>query len=154
MERTVKKILVATDFSENAHKALEYGLIFARQLGARLYLTTVNELSPIRWAIHEGLLREDDTDETVQQRLKEFTNQKCADLLKGADCSDVDLQVVILSGDAATEIVNYARTNSIDLIVMGRRGFGRNPLIKEILGSVSDKVIRRAPCPVMVVNLR
>lgn len=145
----IKKILVATDFSETAAKAVEAATEFARKFDAELvllhaYKVEIPMASPMTaggYALPAGFFEQLGTHARAQVE---------------AAASEIESQGVSTSGiaveqSAANAIVEEARARSIDLIVMGTRGLTG---IKHIaLGSVADRVARLAPCPVMTVGL-
>jgi nucleotide-binding universal stress UspA family protein len=118
------EILVATDFSETAAGALRVGLRHARALGARVHLLHVAS---------EG-------EADVTRPLAEAAAQAGP---------DVPAVLATSVGDPAPEIVRYATRHPIDLIVVGTHG--RTGVSRVLLGSVAERVMRGAPCPVLVV---
>lgn len=144
-----KAILVATDFSENAQRAFERAHDLARQLGAKLHVLHVHDESALRTAIKEGLLREDSTDEQLQQSVAQLTEERFSEMMAGIDPSEVAVERLARRGDPKSVISEFAREIDADLVVVGRRGAG---LIDLVVGSVTDCVIRNSPCPVLVVR--
>lgn len=123
----VPEILMATDFSDEAEGALRRAVDYARRFGARLHLFHVYA-----------------SGEVEVTRL----------LADAAAVAAPDVRVVVSSagGDPAEEILRYARHHPIDLIVMGTHG--RSGFSRRLLGSVADRVLRGAACPVLVVPSR
>ncbi len=144
-----KTILVATDFSENAQRAFERAHDLARQLGAKLYVLHAQDESALRTAIKEGLLREDSTDEQLQQAVAQLTEERFSEMMAGIDPSEVAVEHLARRGDPKKIISEFASEIDADLVVVGRRG---TSLIDLVLGSVADSVIRTSPCPVIVVR--
>lgn len=144
-----KTILVATDFSENAQRAFERAHDLARQLGANLYILHAQDESSLRTAIKEGLLREDSTDEQLQQAIAQLTKGRFSQMMAGTGISEVAVEHIARRGDPKRIISEFASEIGADLVVVGRRG---TSLIDLVLGSVADSVIRTSPCPVMVVR--
>jgi len=122
-----REILVATDFSDEAEAAVRVAIDQARRLGARLHIFHV--------------LSSGEVD--VTRLLADAT------ALGGPD---VPVTVASTSGDPATEILRYARAHAIDLIVVGTHG--RSGFSRALLGSVADRVLRGAACPVLAVPSR
>ncbi len=122
----VREILFATDFSDASANAARLAVQTARRLGARLHVLHV--VPPV-------------TDPVPSQRA-------LADLGKALE-RDVQLITELRSGSPAHEIVAYASRNAIDMIVIGAHGC--TGLSRVLLGSVAEAVMRRAPCPVLVV---
>ena len=141
----LKTILVPTDFSECSNAAVRYGCALAEAFGATLHLlNVVQDPYTMPWAT-EGfgaplgdLLA--DWEAQARQRLVESVPTA------GAAKTVVKTQV----GSPHREIVRYAAQHEIDLIVLGTHG--RGPLGHMLLGSVAERVVRTAPCPVLTVR--
>jgi nucleotide-binding universal stress UspA family protein len=141
------KVLVPTDFSEPSAKAVLYGQALARSFGASLHvLHAVEEPLAQGWDAYgfPGLLPE--RRETVlaeaQARLEEAVPPLARD--------GQPTELVTRLGEPSREIVRFARERGIDLIVMGTHG--RGGMAHLLLGSVAEKVVRTAPCPVLTVR--
>lgn len=125
----VKKILYPTDFSSYSNQAYFHALELAETYGASLTVAYVHsEDTPGDREYWQGQL------EQVRP-----ANPKIA------------VTHVLLDGDAATEIARYAADAGIDVIVIGTHG--RTGVDRPMLGSVAEKVMREAPCSVLVVKL-
>ncbi len=135
---TIKKIICPVDFSELSRKALQYSNEFARLSNAKVFLVGVIENDPTITYSH-GLEKEGLESDQKLLALKE--EEKMAGIV--AD-------YVIYEGFAEECILDYAKRQEADLIIMGSHG--RRGLKRMILGSVAEHVIRRAPCPVLVVK--
>jgi nucleotide-binding universal stress UspA family protein len=120
----VDEILVATDFSEAADTAVRVAHVYATALGARLHVFHVS------WPEEHGLTK------------------LFADLVTNLG-SGVPVVVASQGGDAAEEIVRYARGHNVRLIVLGTHG--RTGVSRVLMGSVAERVLRTAPCPVLTV---
>jgi nucleotide-binding universal stress UspA family protein len=118
------RILVATDFSDEAEAAVRVAIDYARRLGAHLHILHVYS-----------------TGEVDVTRL-------LADTAASAR-PDVPVTVASTGGDAAAEILRYAARQPIDLIVVGTHG--RTGMSRLLLGSVAERVVRGARCPVLAV---
>lgn len=140
---SIKKILVPTDFSEHSHKAILYGRELASQFGAELHLLHVFEPVPIAYS--EGAVF---TPDTEAQLLEE--GKKALDDLEVAGAEGLTIYRDIRSGHPIVEIIRYARETDTDLIVVGTHG--RGAIAHMLLGSVAEKVVRKAPCPVLAVR--
>ncbi len=145
----IDTILVATDFSDNAQVAFKKAYDFAVQFGAKLHVLHVQDESNLRVAIKEGLLDERQTDEDLSKAVEALTAERFATLFAGVDRSAVSLQSVSRHGDSGKVIADYACEVNAGMVVIGRRGAG---LMKAVVGSVAESVIRRSPCPVLVVR--
>lgn len=139
----LKKILVATDFSEHGAKAVRYGAELAAKFGAELHLFHAIEPIPITYG--EGAyFPPDSTKEIEAAAVRQLDELK----VDAADGLQVTRKVV--EGHPFAEIVKYAKENSTDLVVIGTHG--RGAIAHMLLGSVAEQVVRKAPCPVLVVR--
>ena len=146
MSIRLTKILVPTDFSEPSATALCYGLTLARTFGASLH---------VLHAVEEPLAQ--GWDGYGLPTLPELRAQVLADAqrrLEGAvPALERDRQateLVTCMGDPYREIVAFAKARQVDVIVMGTHG--RGGMAHLLLGSVAEKVVRGAPCPVLTVR--
>lgn len=131
-------ILHPTDFSEASRLACERAVELARQCGAKL---TILHAYADPTAVAEAWSIPDPRPE-LEDALS----------LVAADVPDVAIERVLRVGTPAETIVGYARRHNSGVIVMGTHG--RTGLSHLLMGSVAEKVIRLAPCPVMVVGLK
>jgi universal stress protein A len=135
---TIKKIICPVDFSELSRKALQYSNEFARLSNAKVFLVGVIENDPTITYSH-GLEKE-----------RAESDQKLLALIEEEKMAGIIADYVIYEGFAEECILDYAKRQEADLIIMGSHG--RRGLKRMILGSVAEHVIRRAPCPVLVVK--
>jgi nucleotide-binding universal stress UspA family protein len=140
----LKKILVPTDFSECSEAAVRHGLELARTFDATVHLLHVVE-DPNTMAWSQGFPL------SVVEILEHFQEESRTRLLASVPESD-RARVVVSCPIAApvAEILRYAQDESIDLIVMGTHG--RGFVAHALIGSVAERVVRRAPCPVLTVR--
>ena len=135
----LKQILVATDFSDASEVAIDYGRALARTFGASLHLLHVMEnlfLHPVP---------------VDPYRLKAAAAKRLGERLTDDDRAALHANAVLETSDnPAEEIVKYAGAHNIDLIVMGTHG--RGAIAQLLVGSVAEKVVRTAPCPVLTVR--
>ena len=143
----MKKILVATDFSDCARHAEETAMALGRALAAELVLLHVSVETPL---YNEGMrtLVEPRKVYEAQRAWAENTLAARAAEIRGAG---VTAHASVRSGVAVDEILKAAADERCDLIVIGTHG--RGGLSRFLLGSVADRVVRLAPCPVMTVRL-
>lgn len=141
----LNRILAATDFSACSHQALEYASEFARRFSAELHLLHVaddlHDLFP-----HAGGTIPVETIARVEAETD-------AALTRAADSLEESGRQVhrsVVRGVPFVEIIRYARERDIDLIVIGTHG--RTGLQQAMMGSVAERVVRKAPCPVLVVR--
>ena len=150
----IKTILVPTDFSKNAQAAFETASDLARQLGARLEVLHVQDGSTLRVALQEGLLESATSESDVQAEIHKLTRMRFSSLMAGTHAADVEVNLVERRGEAEVEIVSYARESQAQMIVMGMRGATAwGALASFLLGSVTENVLRNAPCPTLIVRL-
>lgn len=142
----LKKILAPIDFSDCSKKALQYAIPLAKQHEATITLLYV---VPTNYAVGEygGI---DYTSLEAQMRTSGETQLRAlaANEVRGEVASDT----LIRAGSPATEILEAARSLPADLIVISTHG--RTGLKHVLLGSVAEHVVRRAPCPVLVLRER
>jgi nucleotide-binding universal stress UspA family protein len=144
----IKNILVATDFSEPSGVALAYGRDLARTYHAKLHILHVVEDVMRRFLPDVGLMGTD-----LQQNIDVGARRDLDALVRDDDRTDLGAVAVITRGtNFADAIVAYAKTNPIDLIVTGTHG--RGAVQHFLMGSVAERVVRTAPCPVLTVHAR
>jgi len=141
-----KKILVGTDFSEASDEARRVAIELARRLGAELEIVHVEEPIPA-YAFAEGALLD---LPRLQEEVRTWAERQLEDLARGARASGVSTTTAVLLGVPANTIVEAARTERADLIVLGTHG--RTGLERVLLGSVAERVVRNAPCAVLTVR--
>ena len=141
----LKTILVPSDFSECSDEALLYGLELARRFGARLHLLhVVQDPATQPWAAEGFALPLFDVVEEWQKQAERKLHAAVPD----ADRDRVTVASVVATPYAA--ILAYAAAHEVDLIVMGTHG--RSGVSHMLLGSIAERVVRRAPCPVLTVR--
>jgi nucleotide-binding universal stress UspA family protein len=134
---TLKKLLAPTDFSELSTRGVLYACQLAKDAGAELIVfnvVTVDESNAVdkrELAAHKI-------------RLDEFVTDKLADAAAG-----LKVRQSVVGGQPFGAIVDCAESERVDLIVMSSHG--RTGLSRMLIGSVTDKILRGAPCPVLVV---
>jgi nucleotide-binding universal stress UspA family protein len=138
--------VVPTDFSENASHALDLAVSLAAELGSTLRMVHVVPASYLRAAISKGLLSPDDTDERA--KVDAEVEAKFAELLPRID-GRCRIERTVLHGDPGRELVEFLRESGASMVVVGRRGI---TVADVILGSTAEKLVRHAPCPVVVVR--
>jgi nucleotide-binding universal stress UspA family protein len=134
----LKRILAPTDLSDLSARGVYYACRLAKDVGAEV--TILNVVFVDESGINKREMEEH------KQRLEEFVTKNVADV--GAN---LKMRKVVDSGQAYGTIVERAENEQIDLIVISSHG--RSGLSRMLIGSVTDKVLRMAPCPVLVVPL-
>jgi len=135
----VRNILAPTDFSETSDLAVRHAVDAARTYGARLYLLHV-----------PGPTGEDFEADFPVGRFETTVRQRLAAFVSEDEIAALRPEYALRIGAPAEEIVRYAQDREIDLIVMGTHG--RKGVAHMLLGSVAERVVRTAPCPVQVVR--
>jgi nucleotide-binding universal stress UspA family protein len=143
----LKTILVPTDFSDTSEVAVRYGKALADRFGAQLHLIhVVQEPFGQPWAVEAygaslAALQNDWVNE-ARTRLEE--------VIPPAERARYGATLAIVLGHPVVEILRYASEAQIDLIVLGTHG--RGPLAHAVIGSVAERIVRKAPCPVLTVH--
>ena len=144
----IKNILVATDFGEVADAALCYGRELAVRYGATLHVLNVIEnfyVTTFGAETYSTFVPE------MQRELENAAHKRLDEMLIDSDGSGPRSRpAVMTSGSPAYAIVDYAHEYDVDLIVMGTHG--RGALAQLVMGSVAERVVRIAPCPVLTVR--
>jgi nucleotide-binding universal stress UspA family protein len=144
----LKKILVATDFGEPSDAALAYGRELARTFNAEIEVVHVVENVLTRGFGAEGYVA---SYPELQQEVEDAADRQLTSLLSPEDRQQLRGKTVLLkSNSPAFTIVGYAKANDIDLIIMGTHG--RGAIAHLLMGSVAERVVRTAPCPVLTVR--
>ncbi|MEW6458304.1 MAG: universal stress protein [Bacillota bacterium] len=138
------KILVPTDGSDNAMKAATLAVDFARSF--QPVEVEIVYVYPPTTVTHEAWF----SAESYQEALNREAERITAATLALFENADLKAQVVYRGGDAGAEIARYAEEEGFDLIIMGTRGAGA--FSAWVVGSVAQKVVSRAPCPVLLVK--
>jgi len=145
---TLKNVLVATDFGEASEAALTYGRTLAGRFGAKLHVLHVAQSIYLNAFGAENFAA---MAPALQRDLEETCRKELDELLIDNDTSGPKTEgVLITSSSPAFAIVDYAREHEIDLIVMGTHG--RAALAHLMMGSVAERVVRLAPCPVLTIK--
>lgn len=133
----INTILAPTDFSDLSAAGALYACRLAKELGAELIVFNVVVLDESN-AIDKRELAEH------KVRIDEFVTDKLAEAGTG-----VKIRQIVVGGQPYSAIVDCAENERVDLIVMSSHG--RTGLSRMLIGSVTDKILRGAPCPVLVV---
>ena len=142
----LKHILVATDFSEPADVAVNYGRDLARAYDATLHVIHVIENMLAFYGPEVGFALADverNVEAAVQRDLDSTIAKHEGDPLKV-------VATVKRGSNVAHAITEYAKANAIDLIIVGTHG--RGAVSRFLMGSVAERVVRSAPCPVLTVR--
>lgn len=140
-----KKILVPTDASENSRRALKMALELASSYQAEVLLLHVSYTPQAYWGytISYGI--------TVTQEQLDQNGELALDAtLSGVDQGEIVINKRVEAGHPVTVILDQIKQESIDLVVMGSHGYGA--ITGSVLGSVSQRVLQRANCPVLIIK--
>jgi len=143
----ISKILVSTDGSEIALRAVQYAAFLSKKLEAPVTLVHVVEFAA---TILSVAATTDESRRQIQAELLESGRSIIRLSQKPLADAGLAANYEILEGRAAEKICQYAAENNFDLIILGSRG--KSKVSRLLLGSVSDAGVRNAPCPVMVVR--
>jgi len=145
---TMQKILVATDFSECSEIALTYGRAIARQFNACLRVMHVVETSAAEAFQVGGYVT---AIPAVQAELESSQGARLDALVSDDDRRHLAAgTVLVMFQPPAQAVVEYAAREQVDLIVVGTHG--RRGLAHMVMGSVAERIVRTAPCPVLTVH--
>jgi nucleotide-binding universal stress UspA family protein len=144
---TLRRVLFPTDFSESSGEAMAYACELVNQFDAELHLLhVVHNLATV--------LPEPEVAVAVWGDYEREMRESAKRALKGLRCPGLREERIaqrsVCSGSPPNEIVQYAKDNNIDLIVIGTHG--RTGFAHVLLGSVAERVVRHAPCPVLTVS--
>lgn len=142
----LKTVMFPTDYSDLSLYAFDYAVSFARQFGARLVLMHVVDVflsDPAYFAPYvpdRGMF--EDFEKKSRERLEEIAKTRVP--------AGVPVEIVVKQGRAFVEIIREAREREIDLIVIATHG--RSGLSHAMFGSTAERVVRKAPCPVLSIR--
>lgn len=139
----IRKILVPTDFTIFSDQAVDYAAMVATRFDAKILL--VHVIEPLTYSVT-------DTIQVVDHfvALKTIAEPILDNLQKKLLKKGLQAETIILKGNPYLEIVEKASKAGVDLIIMGTHG--RTGLKHLLMGSVAERVVRLAPCPVLVVR--
>jgi len=144
----LKRILVPTDFSEPSERAATYAAELARRFDAEeLHCIHVADI-PADLVATSAYYMTGPSEDFVEQVLEE-SRKNLAEFVR-KNLAGLPVQTAFLEGRPFVEIIRYARDKKIELVVISTHG--RTGLQHALFGSVAEKVVRKAPCPVLVVK--
>ena len=142
----IRQILFPTDFSEHAEYAWPFALHFGQEFGAGVHLLHV--VTPPQRLTEDYAI--DFDPENFIGALTAEANASLDRLLQSAQGQSLVFHREVRVGVAFLQIIDYAHTHQIDLVVMATHG--RTGLAHALIGSVAEKVVRKAPCPVLTIK--
>ncbi len=143
----IKSIIFPTDFSEGSSQALQYAVDLTKKYGAKLYVVHViyDIAKATGWYVPHVSM--DQMYKDIQEGAKKELERFGVEELGGVK----NIERTVLTGVPHEEIINFAKKNKIDLIIMGTHG--RKGIDRILFGSTAAQVVRFAPCPVLTVRL-
>lgn len=144
--KDVKKILVPVDFSENSKKIIKSAVYVAGKFQASLAVVFVVQ----SFEDYSGFFVPHMPISQFEEEMVQSAERKMESFLDENLEESVAHEATVLSGDVAEEIVSYAQIQGVDMIVMGTHGY--KGFEKILFGSVAEKVVKTAYCPVMTIN--
>ena len=144
--REIKKILLPIDFSGASIKILQYAIFLAEKYNAKIFIVSVVEYPYTLSGLPSSKLGSEYEEQMIRIAEKKMTSF----LEDNMDQIPISLKSSVLFGHAAKRIISYAEMESFDLIIIGTHG--HKGLEKMLFGSVAEKVIKLAPCPVLTIN--
>ena len=142
---TIRHILVPHDFSDTAERALAYGVALAEKFGARL--TVLHAYEVPAYAYPDAFIASFDFSSEIERAAASSLEDIKARMIH----ANANVVLSLRRGVPWVEITSAASETKADLIVMGTHG--RRGIARALLGSVAEKVVRTAPCPVLTVHL-
>ncbi|MBI5642243.1 MAG: universal stress protein [Deltaproteobacteria bacterium] len=140
-----KKILFPTDFTDASVAAASYAMMLARQNKAKLYVLHVMDVSKEAAGFYLPHLSFERLDKEMRGVAGEMLKNFCAKQFKGFR----NVEMHVLAGEPFKEILKVVKGSKIDLVVMGT--FGKARVDRLLFGSTTERVVRRAECPVLVI---
>jgi nucleotide-binding universal stress UspA family protein len=138
-----RRILLATDLSPASEGASRQAIDLARDLGAKLLILSV--IDPAAHGIPGGRV------ERMDQRRRSREVAAQAVVIRGREAG-VPVSFMVWEGEPGPSIVDVATSEQVDMVIVGSHG--RGSMGRLLIGSVSEHVVRNAPCPVLVVRAR
>lgn len=141
----INKVVVPVDFSSTTEKVVDYALSVADKLGAMvLFFHVINDFQGYdMMLVHPSFLG-------MTKDLEQQAEVRMATLVKECEGRKKGARGEVVVGDAANEIIQYAKLEQADMIIIGTHG--TKGLEKILIGSTADRVVKKAPCPVLVFN--
>lgn len=147
VSRPRRQILIATDGSETANEAADFAMEMVGCSGAKVYAVYVIDTTPYRSVSLDKIWSKETLDE-----FERAGHEATSYVEKIGKDAGVEVESRVIRGHPAEKIVTFAEDNNIDMIIVG--SLGKGGYEKVVLGSVSEKVVRHAKVPVLVVRER
>ena len=150
LEIVLKKILVPTDFSDSSDLAFRHAAAVGRWSGAELIVLHVVEKFMDHSLLYSDVWPFQKPVRDYYQELEERTAKQLEVRIRQEVGPEVKVRVRVTTGAPSAEIISLASKEEVDLIVISTHG--RGGIAQAILGSTTDRVLRRAACPVLVIR--
>jgi len=141
----IKTIVVPVDFSNCSREGLRYAIAFANEFGAKIILVHATYLGYIYSA--EGTAIYDIPG--LRKAARKSAERKMRELIRSVDFGPIEFETAFTDGSPVIDICAFAKDHDVDLIITSTHGF--TGLKHVLIGSIAEKVVRHAPCPVLVV---
>lgn len=143
----MKRILLATDFSEGSEAAVPYAVDLAKKYGAKIYFLHVLYDITLNMTWYATQISTDKLYEEMHESALREMDRIIRDCFGGFS----DVEKVVKRGSPSDDILEFAKTQAIDIIVMSSHG--RRGLNKALFGSTAARIVRDARCPVLTVRI-
>jgi nucleotide-binding universal stress UspA family protein len=153
------KLLVPVDGSNASINAVKKALELARKYGFSIKLISVVSEKSSEYRRHENAWRgvdgsiiseSEELEKRLEEKIKENAERLLTAIVSKLDFSGIRVETEVLLGEPYVKILEAAKNDKVDIIVMSNRGFSK--VKRFFVGSVTQRVISDAPCPVLVVN--
>ena len=137
-----RKILIASDGSDGARKALSTAIELSKRLGAELNMVSVEELPRFASSVDEIVEDQHDQNQRFARVIREAR--------RAAEVEGIRLSARVVAGHAVPTIVELVEREGFDLLVIGF--MGHSAIYNRLIGSTTDRLVELAPCPVLVAK--
>ncbi|MFY8160357.1 MAG: universal stress protein [Candidatus Kapaibacteriota bacterium] len=144
-----KNILVPVDFSDGSNLALSHAVDYAKTMGSTIHLLHI--IQPISYPIGMEIAHYNFSD--VEKEMIETSKRNLTDLTNLNENSGVKFEVAVnIGSSSSTSIIDFCKSENIDLVCIATHG--SSGLEHFLFGSTTEKVLRKANCPVLVVRMQ
>jgi len=142
-----KRILIATDGSKASENVADFGIEIAKSSGAKIYAVYVIDVTFL-----DSVLMDETSVKNVYAKFEIIGSEAISLIEENAKAAGIEATPILLKGNPAEKILDFAENHKVDMIVIGSTG--KSGTERFMLGSVSEKVVRHAKVPVLVVRAR
>ncbi len=141
----VKKVIIPVDFTSTMDKVVEYATSIADQLKSEIvFFHVINDFKGYdMMLVHPSF-------EPIKKDLENATKERMADLVKDHEGREQPVSGKVVFGEAGEEIVNFAKDQKADMVIIGTHG--TKGLERILMGSTAEYVVKKAPCPILTFN--